>query len=604
MSVTNAFHSALVDKISDGLEEIGKSLAFYRPIIPVERATEMSFDTDEMNASFVSQHMRQPVFFNHAVQRLVKRHPQAIFLEAGSSSTIAVMASRAIAQSQASPSDAHHFQAVSITNDTGFDYLTDATTALWKQGLRVSFWPHHAVQTLEHAQLLLPPYQFDTSSRHWLPMKSPLEQVKKAAAALGAAGGAGTGQHQQNDSHQDPRTRPLWEFVGFQNGDNNRPRFRVNTGSDKYNSFVLGHVIAQTAPICPGTLECDIVIEALFSLEPDWKQDGVQPVVRDMINHSPICKDPSRTVYLDLAPLNKKRTQWSTQIFSVETNSNGQTPETHAEASIDMRAPTDPANLREFANFERLVSHKQCLDILSLNLDQDDVEVLQGRNVYRAFSPIVEYGDIYRGVRYVVGRGDECAGRVQLPRHHRGNTWLDVPLSDSFSQIGGLWVNLMTDRPPGDMYIATGCELSLRSPKAPRRADTDVWHVYARHSRQGDKAFMTDLFVFDAVTGQLVEIMLGVQYGRVAKASMSKMLARMTKDESVLRTKAQSSSHAAATVKSCLIEANHTERGEQDDKEDSPGQKSPAQCKEEKRPFRLAGHYRGGAQPRGHHVGH
>ncbi|KAH8594185.1 hypothetical protein B0O99DRAFT_687826 [Bisporella sp. PMI_857] len=584
LNVTNAFHSALVDKISGGLEEIGKTLSFHRPIIPIECATKTSLDTNKIDASFVSQHMRQPVFFNHAVQRLAKRHPQAIFLEAGSSSTITVMAGRAIAQSQESVSDAHHFQAVSITNDMGFDGLTDATTALWKQGLRVSFWAHHALQTLEYSQLLLPPYQFDTSARHWLPMKSPLEQVEKAAAALVAAGNTGAAQHQQNDSHQDHRSRPLWNFVGFQDRDNKKPRFQINTGSDKYNRFVLGHVIAQTAPICPGTLECDIFIEALFSLEPNWKQGGVQPVVRDMINHSPICKDSTRTVYLDLTALSKKRTEWSVRIFSVEVNSNAQTSETHAEASVDMRAPTDAAQLREFANFERLVSYKQCLDVLSLNLDQDDVEVLQGRNVYRTFSPIVDYGEIYRGVRYVVGRGDECAGRVQLPKHHRGDTWLDVPLSDSFSQVGGVWVNLMTDLPPGDMYIATGCQLSMRSPKAPSRADTDVWHVYARHSRQGDKSFMSDLFVFDTATGQLVEVMLGVQYGRVAKASMSKMLARMTTDESVLRTKPQSSPHAGASAKPALIEVNPAERVGKTTKKETKVSKGKPSAKKDKEP--------------------
>ncbi|KAJ6014708.1 hypothetical protein N7540_009299 [Penicillium herquei] len=579
LNVTNAFHSSLVDNISEELEEIGKTLTFHKPIIPLERATEISFDSDDIDASFVSRHMRQPVFFNHAVQRLAKRHPKAIFLEAGSSSTITIMADRAIAQSQASSSNSQYFQAVSITNDTGLNGITDATTALWKQGLRVSFWSHHAVQTLEHEHLLLPSYQFDTTQRHWLPMKSPLEQVEKAAAALVAANGDGIPHIQEIGSHKDPRTQPLWSFVGFQDGAKEKARFRINTESDKYNNFVLGHVIAQTAPICPGTLECDIVIEALFSLESKWKSEGWGPVVRDMINHSPICKDSSRTVYLDLTPLNKERTQWSFQIFSVATQSNDQTPDIHAEASVELCESTDAAYIREFANFERLVSHKRCTDVLSLNLDEPEVEVLQGRNVYRAFSPIVDYGDIYRGVRYVVGRDDECAGSVQLPKPHRGNTWLDVPLSDSFSQVGGLWVNLMTDLPPGDMYIATGCQLSMRSPTASSRADTDVWHVYARHSRQGDKAFMTDLFVFDATTGQLIEIMIGVQYGRVAKASMSKMLARMTKDESVLRIKAP----ASQPVKSVPVVPNTVENSRKATKTKPEARNTRANAKKEKK---------------------
>lgn len=551
LNVTNAFHSTLVDDLVDGLGQVGKELTFHKPVIPVERATEAAFDPDKMmDWTFVPRHMREPVFFNHAVQRLAKKHPQAIFLEAGSNSTITVMASRALAQSRASSSDAaqHHFQAVSITTVRGFDGLTDATVALWKEGLRVSFWAHHALQTLEYAQLLLPPYQFDKSSRHWLPMKSPLEVVNKAAKALVAAG---TQQQPQKDQPTDPKLLGLWHFVDYQDDRNNnnndkkkKPRFRINTESEKYKSFVQGHVIAQTAPICPGTLECDIVIEALFSLHPGSKEAGVRPEVRDMVNHTPICVDPTRAVYLDLTALDKKKpyTEWGVHIFSVvRADEEEEAPQTHAEARVYMRQPSDASSLREFAHFERLVSHARCRELLGLGLGVDGVDVLQGRNVYRAFAPMVEYGDMYRGVRYLVGRGQECAGQVQLPRRHRrDDTWLDVPLSDSFSQVGGLWVNLMTDLPPGDMYIATGCEVSMRSSRAPPRAETEVWHVYARHSRQGDRAYMTDLFVFDAATGVLVEVMLGVLYGRVARASMSRMLARMTTDESVLQTTATS----------------------------------------------------------------
>ncbi|KAF7554237.1 hypothetical protein G7Z17_g3055 [Cylindrodendrum hubeiense] len=531
LDVTNAFHSALVDKLVDGLGQVGKELTFNKPLIPVERAIETPVDENEMDWTFVPRHMREPVFFNHAVQRLAKRHPQAIFLEAGSHSTITVMAARALAQSQTSSQDAHHFQAVSIATETGFDGLTDATVALWKQGLQVSFWAHHALQTSEYAQLLLPPYQFDKSSRHWLPMKSPQEVVNEAARALVA----GTQQKLQiNDVA--PEMLGLWHLDGYRDSSDRKPRFRIHTGSDEYNSFVLSHLIAQTAPICPGTLECDMVIEALFSLHPGWKEEGVQPEVRDMVNHTPICKDPTRFVYMDLSALDKKHVQWSVHIFSASVNDPDQV-QTHAEARVYMRQPTDAAYLQQFAHFERLVDHARCKELLSLPLDAEGIDVLQGRNVYRAFNPVVEYGEIYRGVRYLVGRGHECAGQVQLPRRHRGDTWLDVPLSDSFSQVGGLWANLMTDLPPGDMYIATGCEVAMRSARAPPRDETDVWHVYARHTLQDDTLHMTDLFIFDAATGMLVEVMLGVLWGRVAKASMSRMLDRMTKDESVLRNK-------------------------------------------------------------------
>lgn len=63
---------------------------------------------------------------------------------------------------------------------------------------------------------------------------------------------------------------------------------------------------------------------------------------------------------------------------------------------------------------------------------------------------------------------------------------------------------------------------------------------------------MTDLFIFDATTRQLVEVMLGVQYGRVAKAFISKMLTRITKDKSALRIKASSAAPRDSTPPATL----------------------------------------------------
>ncbi|KAL2193051.1 hypothetical protein P885DRAFT_81644 [Corynascus similis CBS 632.67] len=554
LSVTNAFHSALVDKIVDALGAVGKGITFHKPMIPVERATEETNTT--LDWSFVPTHMRQPVFFNHAVQRLAKRYPQAVFLEAGSNSTITVMAGRALAQANVATHD-HHFQAVSITNtQNGFNGLTDATEALWKQGVRVSFWAHHKQSTLDYTPLLLPPYQFDKSpaSRHWLPVKSASEVIQKAAEALLKQRGALLAPE---GSSLDAKSMAPFEFVGYQDKHEKTARFRINTASEKFQTLFSAHVIAQTAPICPGVLTWDITLEALFSLIPNSKQDGLLPIVRGSVFPSAMCADPSRVVYLELSALDNNNNnnnskssatkQWQARMFSVDKDGAAERLQTHFEALVNVSSPTDTAYVNEFALFERLVSHSQSLELLKLSLDNNGVEVLQGRHLYRAFTPVVDYGDVFKGVSYLVGRGSESAARVQLERQHRRtDTWLDTPLSDSFAQVSGVWVNLMTDCPVEDMYVAAGCDMIMRSPKhtAADRAGTDVWHVYARNSRQSDTAYMTDLFVFDAATGLLVEVMLGMQYHRVSKALMRKTLSRLTKDESVLRVPALASASA------------------------------------------------------------
>ncbi|KAK8115534.1 hypothetical protein PG984_012036 [Apiospora sp. TS-2023a] len=553
LNVTNAFHSALVEGIVDRLGEVGKSVTFGDAAIPIERATEHAAE-GQFDWSFVGSHMRQPVYFNHAVQRLAQKHPEAVFLEAGSNSTITVMASRALAQTQ---SDIH-FQALSITNTKkGVDRLTDATVDLWKQGLRVSFWAHHRAQKDEYAQLLLPPYQFE-KTRHWLELKSPVEQALKVAQAMtGISGqlqiGAGSASAQQGQQQQvDPSTLDMWTFLGFQDRKKKQPklaRFRINTASAKYQRLFATHVIAKTAPIAPATLEIDIAIETLFSLNPEWRAHDFSPIVRDMQSHSPICADPSREYYLDLEPLNKTETAWNWIIHSVGSND-----DKHAEGRIDMASPSDPAALQEFGRWERMVSHAQCQAVLSLSPGAEGVEALSGRNVYRAFEEVCDFGPVYHGVKSVIGRSEgesaESAGIVH--RRHAGDTWLDVPKADAYGQVAGMYVNLLTDIPASDMFVATGLELVMRAPKRQtptegRENGPSVWHVLARHARQNEKSYVTDVFIFDSETGALAEVILGLKYVRIPKTTMSKILARVTMDKSFVRTNAAASLPASSS---------------------------------------------------------
>lgn len=174
------------------------------------------------------------------------------------------------------------------------------------------------------------------------------------------------------------------------------------------------------------------------------------------------------------------------------------------------------------------------------------------KNVYRAFEGVVDFSHLYHGVRYVVGGSDGVSAGV-VHKRHSGDTWLDVPLADSFGQVAGMYVNLLTqDLPADDMCVATGIELVMRSPTAQTITDghehgSGVWNVYARHARQPDNNssyYLTDVFVFDADTGKLAQVILGLKYVRVAKATMSKILSRMTKDKAFVRSTAVSPSSA------------------------------------------------------------
>lgn len=507
LNVTNAFHSVLVEPLMDELDAIGRTLTFREPSILLERSTEeLSLET---TPEFVAQHMRQPVFFEHAVKRLAAQYPDAAWIEAGSASTITNMASRALG----SPATCH-FQSLNITCDHGMKSLADATLALWKAGVDTAYWPHHPGQTYEFDHLFLPPYQFD-KVKHWMDLKKPQKGLLQLPAS-------------EMETAEARVPVGLWSFIGYEDDKQRTARFVVNTDSKKYHDFVSGHLIAETAPICPATLEVDMVIEALMSIRPELKTDGMQPTIQNMQNHSPICVDPSRQVFIVYKVSDVQGHTWEWKMTSSPAQGPGPTME-HVNGSIVFRSPDDPGYQAEFDRYGRHFTHERCLSVLN-SVDADDI--IQGRNIYKTFAEIVDYGEQYRGLKRLVGRGNECAGRVL--KRWTGETWLDTHLADCFSQVGGIWVNCMTSRAPDDMYIASGCDLVMRSPKL--RSDSprpETWDVFATHHRVSEKLYVTDIFTFDGTSGELLDVMIGIKYARVSKPSMQKILARLTPGISV-----------------------------------------------------------------------
>ncbi|KAK3324854.1 putative polyketide synthase [Apodospora peruviana] len=502
LTVTNAFHSTLVEPLMEQLEEVGRGLTFNKPTLDLERATEFQ-SSDHLTARYVADHMRNPVHFSHAVRRLSKKYPAAIWLEAGSNSTITNMAARAVGPDSAK---GHSFQPVNITNDNGLQFLTNTTMNLWGEGLTtLTYWMHHRTQTYDYTPLMLPAYQFE-KSRHWMEAKAP---PTREVATIQAA--------------QTTTPVGLWTFAGYTDTEKRSARFRVNTATDEYLGFVSGHIIAGEAAICPATLQVNMAVEALISLVPDFGSSSLQPKICYVENQSPVCVDPSRQVWLEVHANDASLHDWDWKMLS--EGPNGKATTTHVIGKVVFFAADDAEWRHEFSRYERLVGHQRCLSLLQSD-DADDI--IQGRHIYKAFSEVVDYADSYHGLQKLVGKGTESAGKVV--KRHQGKTWLDTHLSDCFSQVGGIWVNCMTDKKPGDMYIATGFEKWIRSPDfdGARYGQLEKWDVFGTHYADSEHSWLTDIFIFDPISQGLVEVILGIKYHGVAKASMRKILSRLT----------------------------------------------------------------------------
>lgn len=521
LNVSNAFHCALVDGLVDRLEQGAQGLTFHDPVIPMERAAENPSATEKFGPKFVADHMRNAVYFHHALERVATKHRSSslVFLEAGSNSTITHMASRALANANLKNA---HFQAVNITNgDDGWNKLVDTTLALWRAGLAVNHWAHHPLQaraSTDISPLLLPPYQFDPQARHWIELKNPPKHAVTAATLPAPVG-------------KPAEEEGLVTFAGYQDGKAERvARFRINTSSSDFERLLTGHMTLQTAPICPATVQIGLVVDGLTSIRPVYKEGGRTPQFQDIQYQSPVCASSALTTWIEATEDGLEGAgSWRFEVFSTDTQATVTkgTKMLHTTGRVVFMQSGDASLQRELAYFPRLFGHDRATDLLA----RPDVdEVLGQRNLYRVFAEIVDYGDEYRGLRKMVARGNEAAG-VVVPvgkREHssKGGLRFDPHLSDAFCQVAGVWANFMTNRATSDAYLANGIGQWIRAP-AKSTAPAEL-HVFATTHRSSDKVLLSDVFVFDAADGSLLEVMLGIAYIQIPKNAMSKLLRRLS----------------------------------------------------------------------------
>ncbi|OAA43653.1 Beta-ketoacyl synthase [Metarhizium rileyi] len=510
LDVTNAFHCSLVDKIEAQLNECGLDISFQPPTIALEHATEHKQPLDRVTSGFFAQHLRSPVYFDRALRRIANRYPSCLFLEAGSNSTVTSMAGRALGSNNGN----FHFQSVNITGEPGtaWNNLADCTLGLWKEGLNTAFWSHHGLHVLSHEPLLLPPYQFE-QTKHWMELKPPQKAV------LGVPRSSKLGEDENS----------LFHFAGYTDKTEQAGRFRINTSSNSYDRLVSGHVFAETAAICPATVQLDFVIEAIRNLRPELHSQQFQPQLHNIQCQLPVCVNASRTLWIDFEDASDgSRSLWKFSIVSTDASSKtDKNLSVHTTGTLRFVPSHDSSSELEFSRLQRLVGSRQCTELLNSG---DVEEVLLNRSIYKIFADIVNYTDDFRGVQKLVSRGNQSA--AQVVRQHDATTWLDAHLADCLCQVAGIWANCMTDCSPDDMYVCNGMEHWFRNPNqvgnkgiSGRPASLNVLAV---HHYPSDKAILSDIFAFDAKNNDLVEVVTGISYVKVSRASMSKVLLRLT----------------------------------------------------------------------------
>lgn len=161
VDVTHGFHSVFTEPIQSDLAQSLESLTFKEASIPIESCTQAH--TSLITAEHVVSHLRQPVYFADAVQRIEKRLGGCVWLEAGFDSSIIPMVKRASAKSET-----HSFYSVKTASAVHpTEVLSQSTIELWKEGVDVTPWAFLSPSDAGVEPIWLPPYQFQRS-KAWL----------------------------------------------------------------------------------------------------------------------------------------------------------------------------------------------------------------------------------------------------------------------------------------------------------------------------------------------------------------------------------------------------------------------------------------------------
>ncbi|GKZ27379.1 type I Iterative Polyketide synthase (PKS) [Aspergillus brasiliensis] len=534
----HAYHSAMADSITDEGARLSATISLQvRP-------------WTSSGTNFVARNTRGPVYFGEVIDRIVSRlgGGPCIFLEAGLGSPIVAMARNALCPSltAAKHQSPHTFIAIDRRDPVGG--LAEAVTTLWRNGhLSVQFWPFHAQQRASYRPISLPQYQFE-KHRHWL------EFIPRQSKDLNP-----DHQHSGTCPHCGKKTNdyPYITLERSQPGPNGQAVFRIDPRSSRFQKLVKGHVVVGT-PISPAPMYLELVAHAV--LQSEWHTHAAPLTspkrniwIQDLEIMALLGPDPERSVFLTVKEMGNGAYKF--ELFSSINSGKSTLPPKHTyhatgivslgevDAAGVLSGPSD-AWARSTHLLER----------------EPEVDELRGPMVYKVFSRMVKYSAMYRGLKHIVGKGDEVSGVISMPpldpdyersRSFNTNTNITNPLiMDNFMQVPGAFVHSLrvSDAPDDDdsdmSYICTGMGSVGPLTNLPC---SESYRVYAKIQQEDQKEVMLDVVAFDANLPTVVWSAQGLKFARVPRRSLVKVLAAAKPSVQEPREEPQSSPTAKQT---------------------------------------------------------
>ena len=499
LKVTHGFHSKLTEPLLSHLTALAKELVWKRPTIHLEICDDTP-SIAEPDFFLVAEHMRRPVFFQQAVERLARRHDQSTWLEAGCGSSVMQLVRGSLRETQG-----HLFLSPQLTKPNAQGSLTDVTLDLWKAGYAVQYWLFHRSQKSQYHFLMLPPYQFE-KTRHWLPFTNRGSKTEKPDPFQG-----------KTIPHE------LLSFLRFKDDSKTEAEFRIAPQSDRFKSLLGGHVMSGQS-LAPASMYFEVAARAALLLQSDTMANSYVPIVEGLLMKSPIGLDTTKDIFLCLKKMQGSRPSWSFCITTqAQPSATGQISEPfeHSTGTVHLESRDSAQAAQNFKRFETLTGYRRCQDISN----HPEAEKMQGNHIYRAFNHIVHYGKNFRGIKDVACVGTEATGRVSISvdlMDCPDQRLCDTPMVDSFMQCAGFLVNYFNNPSLEDVLVCMQIDrIEIGGGFTP---DAKEWIVYSNMTENGESHALSDVYVFESVSKKMVLAAFGFHFSKMSQPLLARLL--------------------------------------------------------------------------------
>lgn len=506
LQVTHSFHSKFTEPLLPYLRNLASKLSWNSPATYLEFCEEEE-RTSALDVDAIAEHTRQPVFFQQAIERLSKRYTQGVtWIEAGRGSSVINLVKGSVQEAQG-----HSFFSPQLTMADAQVSLTNVTVGLWNVGQSVQYWPFHKSQKLDYgAPLSLPPYQFE-KPRHWLPFtgnrvhKNEPEPVREVAT---------------EEKHK------ILKFVGFKDSSKSEAVFRIDPAAERFKIILGGHVMAGQG-LCPASLYFELVSRAALQLEQAASASTHVPTVHDLVMKSPIGTNTNVDILLNLKRLSGLVSSWEFCITTTNFTDTGRhlAPFEVSTGRVLLKQREDAQNTKLFSRYESLIGGRRVEEVVK----HPGAEMMQGNHIYRAFTTVVYYGPVFRGIKRIAAVGLEAAGKVIIApdKGPDDQRLCDTPMTDSFMQFAGFLVNYFNSPSTEDVFVCGKIEhIEIGGAFNP---DANEWMVYANMVESEDSTTAADAYVFEAESKKMVMAIFGLRFNKMSQTLLGRMLRSVNK---------------------------------------------------------------------------